>query len=547
MSPIAPAFLLPAPLPRARAANASPCRRRRRVVRRPRVCAPPRACIDAANLSPADASPPAPAPAPVPAPAPLPVYFATCARGLGQVLAAELRAPPISADVLHVASSGVRFRAARPGHATAYRACLWLRTAIRVLFEVAHDHYLPDRHPDPPTAVYHFVKSAADWPALLPDPHNSFSVQTRVSDEHAAPRPQHGHRRHAPSAAAAAFPAIGEHTLQVRAKDAVCDALRDAGLPKPPRPPSHADAHLPLFIKLHGPSVTLYLDMAGASLHKRGYRSDTALHRSSLNESVAAGMLYLAGFRPDGSFVNARPAGNPARPDPAPSAAAPRALTVVDPMCGSATLLIEAALLRLRVAPGLYRARFAFQAWPDFDPALFQSLVQEAVSMQRPDDDIAARFIGNDVNPAALRLARRDLERVRLSHAITLHHADARDLALPAPPTLTISNPPWGRRIHGEVDAWHAMGEFLREHAPGSVAVFLSGDAAVTRGLRMKARQKTPVRIGNVDTRVLVYDVLPKKGDGMEREDDQPSQRRRGLGDGQRRAPKLSEREMPIL
>lgn len=480
------------------------------------------------------------------------VYFATCARGLGEVLAREIKSEQVNGEVLDVASSGVRFVASEPNHITGYRACIWLRTAMRVLLEVAHQQIHPEdttsyrRNTDLSQAVYEFVKDSADWSRLLDGGLKSFSIQVRVSEDTSnrkqqfSGRAQRGARSERERAPKFSALVPSEHTVQVRAKDAICDALRDAGFEKPPKPESHGESDVPLFITLHGSSITCYLDMAGASLHKRGYRSDGAMHRSSLNESVAAGMLYMAGFQPDGSFVSTKKenstSGTPRGP-----------LTIVDPMCGSGTLLIEAALLRLRVAVGLYRKRFAFQTWVDFDDAVFQQLLSEAVGLQRSDDDVSANFIGNDINPSALALARRDLERTRLANIISLHHADARELALPAPPTLTISNPPWGMRLGGEIMAWECMGKFLREYAGGCTAVFLSGDAGVTRGLRMKARKRMPVRIGNVDTRVLIYDVLPKRKDGERHAEPSDKQRNEGRHPRSARVSKLPESEMPIL
>jgi 23S rRNA G2445 N2-methylase RlmL len=240
---------------------------------------------------------------------------------------------------------------------------------------------------------------------------------------------------------------------------------------------------------------------------RSGYRSDSALHRSSLNEAVAAGMLMLAGFTPDGSFKSGRRKaattvtqslesegrlGNDAS-----SAASPRTrrkLVVCDPMCGSATLLIEAALVRLRVAPGLYRRSFPFERWADFDAPGYKVIVETAVSLQRADEDMNMTLIGNDTNESALAIARRDLERTNLSHLVQLVHGNAADLTLEENASLVVCNPPWGFRIDGEVEAWEGLGLFLRRCAGDGTAVLLSGDAGLTRGLRMRARTKFPIR-----------------------------------------------------
>lgn len=403
-------------------------------------------------------------------------YFATCARGLGDVLADELRASHIKAEVLHIAASGVRFRSTEAGHITAYKACLWLRTATRVLhhvFTTSLDDVMPH---DVPDAVYTIVKHGCDWRLLLSAGRQSFSVQIRMSSAET--------RLHS------------ERLLQMRVKDAICDSLRDAHCDKPPRPQNHGTADMPLFLTLNNGAVSLYQDMAGASLHKRGYRANAALHRSTLNEAVAAGMLYLAGMAADGTYAHQKTSSGD--------------VMIVDPMCGSGTLLIEAALLRLQVAVGLYRREpFPFENWYDFDADAYEHVRRTAIEAQRSDDDVQTTLVGSDINGSALALAERDVHRTRLSDIIELKQADIRSVRLANRPTIVICNPPWGKRLE-EDDAWYDIGQFLRREAPESTAVLLSGDASVTRGLRMKARNRHPLRIGNMDTRVLVYDVLPK-------------------------------------
>lgn len=227
-----------------------------------------------------------------------------------------------------------------------------------------------------------------------------------------------------------------------------------------------------------------------------GYRSDSALHRSSLNEAVAAGMLMLAGFTPEGSFKSGRRKTVVEEGEDGDGKGAPkrRELVLCDPMCGSGTLLIEAALCRLRVAPGLYRRSFPFEQWVDFDASGYKSIVDSAVGLQRADEDISMKLIGNDSNEVALALARRDLERTNLSHLVQLVQGRASELELETTASLVVCNPPWGVRIDGEVEAWESLGIFLRKCAGGGSAMLLSGDASLTRSLRMRARTKFPIR-----------------------------------------------------
>lgn len=467
-------------------------------------------------------------------------YFATCPRGLGDVLAAELLHAPLNAHILHVASSGVRFRARAIENNVriGYEACLWLRTATRVLQELHSADIDPTYMGDAyqiARGVYEVVKGAVKWKEVLGD--GTFSVISRVADVASANSGNPGRgrnmRRGREHMTRGAEPP-GPHVLQTVTKNAICDQLRDTQARIPPPPVSHAEADVPLFVTLHNDEVCIYRDLSGSSLHKRGYRRNTVIHKSSLNECVAAGMLYMAGFDVSGDYDGSDMP------------------TVVDPMCGSGTLLIEAALLRLRVAVGLYRGQFAFERFPDFEEGLYRDVINDAVSVQRKDDELGMSLIGGDINSGALHLARQTMSNIRLSDMIDLRRCDARDLPLPHAPTLTICNPPWGMRLE-EAGSWEALGEYLRLNAgtEGSRAVLLCGDAGASRGLRMRAERKVPVRIGNVDTRVLTYQVLPKlaKGDdrrGKKSRSSPQTDRRRTDGDDSRR-PKLEEWEMPVL
>lgn len=439
-------------------------------------------------------------------------FFATCPRGLGTYLAAEIESPHVNGTVVDVAASGVRFES--PSFDAGMRACLWLRTAIRVLHEVAHSDFglRSENRKEQLDGedVYRFVREEVDWGDLIGARGLSFSIKVRVSGTSSRPESRGGRRGHGRfhddrfregsfSRHGGREPVFNDVLVQVRAKDAICDAVRDAGFDKPLRPESHAAADLPIFVVVHQCSITIYRDMAGSSLHKRGYKDSIPIHRASLNETVASGMAYLAGLTPEGTFENASTVG---------SADSSGELTVVDPMCGSGTILTETALCIKQVAVGLFRSDFAFERWDDFDPAAFSAIVAEAEATAKKFEHRQVNLIGNDINKSAISLARQVVRNAGLSECIQLCNYDIRDFDPRRAPTLVMSNPPWGMRLAEEEDAWVDMGDFLRQHCTGSTAVLMSGDMGLTRGLRMRARQKHPVRIGNVDTRVLLYDVL---------------------------------------
>ncbi|KAA8497094.1 putative RNA methyltransferase slr0064 [Porphyridium purpureum] len=442
------------------------------------------------------------------------VFFATCARGLGEYLAMELDPQYERAGqrqfgtIVHqVLPSGVFFSA--NALAGGYAASLWSRTATRVLAELAVLELPENPDASPAQEVYEAVQNAVDWSAVVL-PGMTISVTTRV----------------------ALGEMLNQNTLRIRVKDAVCDALRAAVGEKPLPPAENVQANVPLFITLNRTELRVYRDLAGASLHKRGYKGESAMHRSSLNETVAAGMLYMSGATPTELVpdISKRFQGSKKKP------------VVVDPMCGSGTLLCEAALLDLQIAPGLFRQEFCFECWPDHDAKAFQALLDHAHDCRRE----AARFDfwGNDVHGASVRLAQKGSVRAGLDDVIRWTNSDVLDVPRPGEVSmtglawtcgavvLTLSNPPWGMRLNdgsdelfssdaaydgddqsdmGTEQSWKALGNFLRECAPESSAYLLSGSSFYSRFLRLKADRRMPVRIGNVDCRVLKYDIGPRR------------------------------------
>ncbi len=270
----------------------------------------------------------------------------------------------------------------------------------------------------------------------------------------------------------------------LRVKDALCDQFREKKKGRRPNVKVHG-ADLPIFVTVYRNRVTIYRDWSGETLHKRGYRD--AMHKSSLNETVAAGMLALAGYDSE------------------------RAL--VDPMCGAGTIAIEAALLATHRAPGLFRAEgtFPFERWPDFDAKAWNAVRDEARSKATPASSL--RIAANDVHPGALGLARRDAARAGVAEAIRFSKSDIADYAPPFRPDVVVVNPPWGERLDpANLEAsWKGLRVFLKEHcAPGDAWV-LSGNADATKSMGLRASQKIPLRIGKVDARILRYEILPPR------------------------------------
>ena len=359
--------------------------------------------------------------------------FVTCPRGLEPLLVAELSS--LGATEARERAGGVACTGPRE---LAYRACLWSRLASRVLlplarFELANadDLYAGAR--------------AIDWPDLFA-PHSSFSVSV-----------------------AGRSPAVGHtHFAGLRVKDAVVDRFREhCGR----RPDVNTDSpDIRVHLHLDRTHADLSLDLSGDSLHRRGYRSGTG--EAPLKENLACALLLRAGW-----------------PD-----IAARGAPLLDPLCGSGTVLIEAAWMAGDVAPALTRSRFAFEAWLDHVPVLWNELKREAQSRRDLGLKHLPPLLGRDLDPRVLALARRNALNAGLGEAITWQVGDLID-ARPAPgwaPGLILSNPPYGERLGGEsevIKLYSLLGATLKQHFPGWRAAILTSrpDLAPRIGLRADA------------------------------------------------------------
>jgi 23S rRNA G2445 N2-methylase RlmL len=340
-------------------------------------------------------------------------------------------------------SAGVQFGGTRE---TAMRACLWLRSATRV------QEVLLERTVRSDKELYDAVRSLR-WNKLI-GVGATLGVDASLQDSfYTDPR-----------------------FLVHRVKDAVVDRMRaDRG----DRP--NVDRHrpdVPLFALLH--RDTLQVSRVWApSLHRRGYRDKRS--KSPLNEALAAGLLRLAGVDGTEQFL--------------------------DPMCGSGTLLIEAALAAAHVAPGLGRP-FPFERWPDADARSFQTLVAEARGSRRAVE----AFRGFDRDPEAVAIARGAAKRAGVDVRIEAHDVATLDVA-PAP-NLVVTNPPWGERV-GEGDdlvrSWNELGRFLKRSCVGATAWVLSGNAELTRHLGMKASRRIPLPVGPIACKFLRYEVTARR------------------------------------
>lgn len=330
-----------------------------------------------------------------------------------------------------------------------YRANLWLRTAIRVLRPILEaDVHSPDE-------LYDAVRSL-DWSQYL-TPDHTLAVDCNVRDS------QITHSKYA----------------ALRVKDAICDQFVE----RVGRRPS-VDVEQPMVgLNLHifRNHAVLSLESSGESLHKRGYRP--VLTKAPLNEALAAALILLTGWSGD--------------------------VPLVDPMCGSGVLPIEAAWLALRRPPGLTRRRFGFQGWMDYDVRLWTSIRDEAragVLKQLP-----APILGSDLRRDAVAFATTNARAAGIGHLLNFEVQDARDfLPPPGPPGVLICNPPYGERIGEEKELkglYRAFGEVLRERCAGWQAYIFTGNAALAKQLGLRPRRRVDLFNGKIPCQLLGFDL----------------------------------------
>jgi len=374
-------------------------------------------------------------------------YFSPCTIGLEEVLERELT--DLGALQVERRRGGVHYRG---DLALGYASCIWLRTAVRVQEEIAHGQV--DNKQD----LYDLV-SAMTWAQYM-DVDQTLGVDASIRDSFARdPR-----------------------TASLTVKDAIVDQFRD----REGRRPSveRKLPHLPLRIILQGNHARLYRDFCGESLHKRGYRPIQV--KSPVNESLAAGLLLLAGWD--------------------------RRSSLLDPMCGSATILIEAALLAGDRAPGLAKS-FPFDLWPDFEADSWTRLVADAEHRAADGAANIPRLFGADRHSGALSVARKAVQTAGVAKYITLETSRISDLNPADHYDNIFVNPPYGERIGEEEDlerSWHDLGTFLHERCHGATAFVLSGNPALTKQLRLRASRKWPVKNGPLDCRLVQYNLRPR-------------------------------------
>lgn len=365
--------------------------------------------------------------------------YATCASGLEHLLAAELES--LGLESVRRAGAGASFSG---GLEAAYRACLHSRVANRVLWPL---HAGPAGSPE---ALYERVQEI-DWGEHL-DVDGSLAVDLFTA------RSTITHSRYG----------------ALKVKDAVVDQFRDATGRRPDVDRDTPDVRINVY--LFRDKARIALDLSGSSLHRRGYREDGG--PAPLKENLAAALLLAAGW----------------------PALADEGVAFADPLCGSGTLLTEAAMIACRRAPGLGRRYFGFLGWKRHDGPLWERLIGEARAAERASP---APIAGGDRDAGAVAGARRHLDNAAVGQAVSLETRALADGALAAlanvPPGLVLTNPPYGERLAAGERFYQAFGEALSTHYDGWRCGVFTARAAPLASTRLQLLDRLEIANGGID------------------------------------------------
>ena len=376
-------------------------------------------------------------------------YFAVCPGGLEAALADELDA--LGAREVREEGGGVAFSGSRE---LGYAVNLHSRIASRVLWQVGRRGYTNEQH------LYDATQEVR-WQDLM-------SAQQTLRVDVTASR----------------SPLKSLEFAMLRIKDGIVDRLRTLSGARPSI--DRQDPDVRVFAYLDGRTVTLYVDLSGEPLFKRGWRADKG--EAPLKENLAAGLLALAGWTP--------------------------AVPLLDPFCGSGTIAIEAATIATRRAPGLNRS-FAFERLANFDRAAWRRLKDRA--MAAVDDNATALIVGSDISTRVVEQARTNaglagLDALLSDGRLRLEAGDARTVEAPAEHGMIISNPPYGEqsaprsstvpKMMGEV------GDRLKAAFPGWHAWFLTSDRQLPRQMRLSETRKPVLYNGALECRFFRFELV---------------------------------------
>lgn len=327
-----------------------------------------------------------------------------------------------------------------------YKANLCLRTAIKILRPVAKFKVFNEND------LYRKIHDI-DWPSIF-DNERTFAFNATVNS------------------------GVFENSLFValRAKDALVDRFRRDGLQRPNVDTKNADIRINVHLQEN--ECTISLDSSGNSLHQRGYKKSTNI--APINEVLAAGLLLMSGWDGRTDFM--------------------------DPMCGSGTMLIEAAMIACNIPANINRENFCFMNWQDFDELLFSKIVDASLNKSR---EFHHRIIGYDKAPSAVRKAQENIDAANLSEYISIERKDffTTKKSIRGPLHM-VFNPPYGERLNIDIpDFYGKLGTTLKHGYPGTNAWFVTSNLEALKHVGLRPSKKIKVYNAKLESRFVKYEM----------------------------------------
>lgn len=265
------------------------------------------------------------------------------------------------------------------------------------------------------------------------------------------------------------------HYAALKVKDAIVDRFKEKDGRRPSIDKDAPDVRFNVHIS-HD-KVTLSLDSSGDSLHKRGYREETG--PAPINEVLAAGLLLQAGWDGKGNYL--------------------------DPMCGSGTMLIEAAMIANQIPSQLHRKRFAFQNWPDYDETLFTQIRNTRINRIKEFD---YKIVGYEISPMMAKIAQMNIKSADLEDIIEVRQQDFFTSKKELFPVLLVFNPPYDERIeNNNQEFYKQIGDTLKSSYPNTLAWFITSDLQAKKYVGLRPSKKVKVFNGKLECDFLQYEM----------------------------------------
>jgi len=368
--------------------------------------------------------------------------LATTLFGLEEVLAKELT--NLGAQSVLIGNRNVSFVGDK---GFMYKANLALRTAIRILKPI-RSFSVTDEH-----SLYKKLKGI-NWEDYI-HLDGTFAINSVVFSKDFT---------------------SNSHYISLKAKDAIADYFRDKYDKRPDVELKHPDVRI--HVHIQHTTCTISIDSSGDSLHKRGYRINTNI--APINEVLAAGLVLLSGYNGDTNFI--------------------------DPMCGSGTILIEAAMIAANIPANINRPEFGFEKWRDYDNALFEKIYDSLLKRVR---SIPTKIMGFDKAPSAIRKAKENIESANLSDFINVFQINFFESVKQVfGPTTLLFNPPYGERLEIDTTSFYKeIGDTLKNNYPDTTAWFITSDMEALKHVGLRTSKRIPMKNADLDCRFVKYEL----------------------------------------